>query len=202
MGLFLSRGAGRSRPSVASPQGFHELPASQLKQESRKAKQAATAVRTLPASGSSAMSGDAVCCIPAARQRSFFARQTGSRTSSRSNTRRAADHGSSPRRHSNALSTAPLSESAGGCFRVTHPFHPWLGREFELVVHRRTWGEDRVFFYDERGRLSALPAAWTDFVSPDPFVKIAASRSLFRAEDLVELVEQVRSLHKKDGRYV
>ena len=103
---------------------------------------------------------------------------------------------------SRALSTAPSSGSAGGRFRVIHPFHPWLGREFELVVHRRTWGEDRLFFYDERGRLIALPASWTDFVSPDPFIKIAAGRSLFRAEDLCELVEQIRSLHKKDGGHV
>lgn len=85
---------------------------------------------------------------------------------------------------------------------MIHPFHPWLGREFELVVHRRTWGEDRLFFYDERGRLIALPASWTDFVRPDPFIKIAAGRSLFRAEDLCELVEQIRSLHKKDGEHV
>ena len=103
---------------------------------------------------------------------------------------------------SHALSTAPPSERAGRFFRVTHPFHPWLGREFELVVHRRTWGEDRVFFYDEGERLIALPASWTDFVSPDPFVKIAAGRSLFRAADLCELAEQIRSLHKKDGEHV
>lgn len=104
--------------------------------------------------------------------------------------------------HSHALSTAPPSGSAVRRFRVTHPFHPWLGREFELVVHRRTWGEDRVFFYDESARLVALPAAWTDFVSPDPFVMVASGRSLFRAEDLYELVEQIRFLDKKDGRHV
>jgi hypothetical protein len=77
-----------------------------------------------------------------------------------------------------------------------------MGREFELIVHRRTWGEDRIFFYDERARLIALPASWTDFDSPDAFVMIAAGRSLFRAEDLCELVEQIRSLDKKDGRHV
>ena len=103
---------------------------------------------------------------------------------------------------SHALSTAPPAEGAGRCFRVTHPFHPWLGREFELIVHRRTWGEDRVFFYDEEERLVALPASWTDFMSPDPFVKIAAGRSLFRAADLCELAEQIRTLHKKDGGHV
>ena len=34
---------------------------------------------------------------------------------------------------------------------VTHPFHPWCGREFVFVVARRTWGEDRVFFFDGDG---------------------------------------------------
>ena len=35
--------------------------------------------------------------------------------------------------------------------RVTHPFHPWVGREFVFVAVRQTWGEDRVFFLDEDG---------------------------------------------------
>ncbi|MGZ6690002.1 MAG: DUF5372 family protein, partial [Solirubrobacteraceae bacterium] len=28
--------------------------------------------------------------------------------------------------------------------RVTHPFHPLYGRDFEFVAHRHNWGEDRV----------------------------------------------------------
>jgi hypothetical protein len=31
---------------------------------------------------------------------------------------------------------------------VTHPFHPWHGREFVLLSVRQTWSEDRVFFLD------------------------------------------------------
>ena len=85
---------------------------------------------------------------------------------------------------------------------MTHPFHPWLGCEFELVAHYRTWGEDRVFFYDESARLVALPATWTDWVSPDPFVVIAAGRSLFRADDLCELAQQVRAWKQKERRNV
>jgi hypothetical protein len=27
--------------------------------------------------------------------------------------------------------------------RVTHRFHPLFGREFEFVVHRHNWAEDR-----------------------------------------------------------
>ena len=36
---------------------------------------------------------------------------------------------------------------------MTHPFHPWHGREFELVAYRVNWGQPRVDFYDDRGVL-------------------------------------------------
>jgi hypothetical protein len=35
--------------------------------------------------------------------------------------------------------------------RVTHPFHPLSGRDFEFVAHRQNWGEDRVHLHDENG---------------------------------------------------
>jgi hypothetical protein len=74
---------------------------------------------------------------------------------------------------------------------VTHPFHPWCGREFLLVDLRQTWGEDRVFFVDEDGQLFSLPLGWTDAAPVVPFVEMAAGRSPFRAEDLVALAELV-----------
>ena len=42
--------------------------------------------------------------------------------------------------------------------RVTHPFHPLTGGEFEFVKRRRNWQRDRVYFYDGGGELVALPA--------------------------------------------
>jgi hypothetical protein len=36
--------------------------------------------------------------------------------------------------------------------RVTHPFHPLYGRDFEFVARRQNWGEDRVHLHDEKGR--------------------------------------------------
>ena len=62
---------------------------------------------------------------------------------------------------------------------MTHPFHPLLGKSFELLMYRNTWGEDRVFFYDG-GRLRALPASWTEAAPVVPFVAIAAGRAHFR----------------------
>jgi hypothetical protein len=70
---------------------------------------------------------------------------------------------------------------------VTHPFHPLSGREFNLVVRKKNWGEDRVFFFTENGQLTSLPAGWTNVDPPDPFVAIADGRSMLRIEDLVAL---------------
>ena len=64
---------------------------------------------------------------------------------------------------------------------MTHPFHPWFGREFVFLAVRQTWSEDRVFFLDGEGRQFSLPVGWTDAVEPD------AGRSPFRFADLVEL---------------
>ena len=41
---------------------------------------------------------------------------------------------------------------------MTHPFHPLCGQDFEFVVYRQNWGEDRVHLHDENGRLFSLPA--------------------------------------------
>ncbi len=51
--------------------------------------------------------------------------------------------------------------------RVTHPFHPLFGRRFEFVARRRNWGEDRVYYHDERGELVSLPTGWTDVADAD-----------------------------------
>jgi len=72
---------------------------------------------------------------------------------------------------------------------VTHPFHPLLGREFQLVTLRKKWGEDRVYFYDDNERLSTIPTQWTTFAMVDPFVEISCGRSAFRFGDLVELAD-------------
>ena len=78
--------------------------------------------------------------------------------------------------------------------RVTHPFHPLAGQEFEFVKRRKNWQLDRVYYFDAAGELAALPAEWTDVVAPDPFVVIAAGRAPFRTEDLLALTELLSRL--------
>jgi hypothetical protein len=71
--------------------------------------------------------------------------------------------------------------------RVTHPFHPWSGREFVFVAVRQTWAEDRVFFLDGEGSQHSLPVGWTDAAGPDVFVTVAAGRCPFKVADLLAL---------------
>lgn len=78
--------------------------------------------------------------------------------------------------------------------RITHPFHPRFGQEIDFVVHRHNWGEDRVYYREEGGHLASLPARWTSVVGEDPFVAVAAGRSHFRVEDLLNLAALVGGL--------
>jgi len=78
--------------------------------------------------------------------------------------------------------------------RVTHPFHPWCGREFAFIAARQNWGEDRVFFFDEKGVQRSLPRGWTDAGDVDLFVAMAAGRSALRVADLVELTELIAEI--------
>lgn len=77
---------------------------------------------------------------------------------------------------------------------MTHRFHPLWGRELEFVKRRKNWSLDRVYVLDEHGELLSLPAEWTDLVAEDPFVVLAAGRTPFRTDDLLELAALVDRL--------
>ncbi len=83
--------------------------------------------------------------------------------------------------------------------RVMHPFHPWVGQEFEFVKRRHNWRADRVYVRDGAGELVSLPAEWTDAVPEDPFVVVAGGRAAFHLEGLVALAELVASLVAAGG---
>lgn len=72
---------------------------------------------------------------------------------------------------------------------MTHPFHPWRGRRFELADCQRRWGQWRVYYIGEDGQIGYLPASWTDVGPADPFVEQAQGRAIARLEDLLELTK-------------
>ncbi|UQA91340.1 DUF5372 family protein [Streptomyces halobius] len=93
-------------------------------------------------------------------------------------------------------STAPDQHGQPGVVRVTHPFHPWHGREFAFVDRCLAWDVDRVSFLDENGEVASLPAAWTDIDPVDPFVVVADGPCPFRVQDLLaaaDLLDALRS---------
>jgi len=64
-----------------------------------------------------------------------------------------------------------------------------IARDHEVVaVLPPNWGEDRVFFYAKGVHLTSVPAIWTSLSAIDPFVAVAAGRSPFRIDDLLELL--------------
>ena len=88
-------------------------------------------------------------------------------------------------------STAPETGQALRRFRITHPFHPLRGREFELIQIKLCWGIDRVYYTGEDGALRHVPVGWTSVAATDPFVSVARGRSAFRVEDLLALAEAI-----------
>ena len=82
---------------------------------------------------------------------------------------------------------------------MTHPFHPRFGEELEYFEYRRGWGGQRVYFYDESGGLTSMPAGWTSVVAPDPLRVLGEGRALFRVDDLTHLVELLERLRESGG---
>lgn len=92
-------------------------------------------------------------------------------------------------------SSTASSGSDGRRFRITHPFHPLRGSEFEVVSYSHSWGEHRVFFrMPEDERVSSVPAGWTDIEGTDAFVAMSGGRSHFRVTDLVDLLAVIDGL--------
>jgi hypothetical protein len=92
--------------------------------------------------------------------------------------------------------TAGHAGKSADRFRITHPFHPLAGNEYEMVSRQHNWGENRVFYYGPDGRLKSFPTNVTDLFPIDAFNRISGGRSVFRADDLLAL----RELLDRHGR--
>jgi lipopolysaccharide biosynthesis protein len=63
----------------------------------------------------------------------------------------------------------------------------------ELAAQGREWGEERVYYRDENGRMRFVPARWTNIAASDAFVLTAAGRAWFRLEDLIRLDNAIKN---------
>ena len=84
-------------------------------------------------------------------------------------------------------------------FEITHPFHPWHGRRFELANEQHRWGRHWLDAHADDGRLFSVPVEWTDRTTVDAYVAISAGRSLFRVDELLRLVTLIDGLTAVEG---
>jgi Family of unknown function (DUF5372) len=90
---------------------------------------------------------------------------------------------------------APVVSQLRERFRITHPFHPRRGEEFELIRYHRSWGQDEsVEGRGAAGERINFPLSWTDAGAEDPFFAVANGRSYFRVDDLLRLATLLEQL--------
>ncbi len=77
---------------------------------------------------------------------------------------------------------------------MTHPFHPYSGREGAFVAARYNRFGKRLLLRFDDGVTCPVPAHWTDLVAPDPEVVMGRGRSALRVIDLIELAKLTAAL--------
>ena len=62
-----------------------------------------------------------------------------------------------------------------------------------MLAQRFAWGEERVFFANpQTQQLRSLPLAWTRLAPPDPFLIVAAGKTVLRFSDVQQLTQFLR----------
>ena len=57
----------------------------------------------------------------------------------------------------------------------------------QAATRKKTWGEDRVMYYDGQGRLRSMLTSWTSLHELDSVMAASSGRSWFRVDDLLRL---------------
>ena len=94
-------------------------------------------------------------------------------------------------------STTPHTRNKKKKFIITHPLHPFHGQELESINYRCGSRLSSISFYDSNGGLHFVPVEWTNIFPEDPFLKISGGRSLFRCEDLVNLLQLMDTMESE-----
>lgn len=82
--------------------------------------------------------------------------------------------------------------------RITHPFHPFRGRQLACVGERYNRYGMRLLLQIDDDSVCSVPPQWTDVVAPDPEVVMGEQRALFRVVDLLELARLLDGLKRRD----
>ena len=82
--------------------------------------------------------------------------------------------------------------------RITHPFHPFSGRQLSCVGERYNRYGMRLLLQIDNHSVCSVPPQWTDVVAPDPEIVLGEQRALFRVVDLLDLTRLVDRLRRRE----
>ena len=87
----------------------------------------------------------------------------------------------------NVARNAGLVATSAQLVRITHPFHPFSGRQLVCVGERYNRSGKRLLLRIDDKSFCSVPPKWTDMSEPDPEVTMGQERALFTVADLMEL---------------
>jgi Family of unknown function (DUF5372) len=94
----------------------------------------------------------------------------------------------------NSRQNAEVPAASAHLVRITHPFHPFGGRQLVCVGERCNRAGRRLLLRVDDRTICSVPPQWTDIAAPDPEVLLGQGRALFRVADMVELARLVTRL--------
>jgi hypothetical protein len=87
----------------------------------------------------------------------------------------------------NIARNAGLVDTSVQLVLITHPFHPFSGRQLVCVGERYNRSGKRLLLRIDDKSFCSVPPKWTDMSEPDPEVTMGQERALFTVADLIEL---------------
>lgn len=63
-----------------------------------------------------------------------------------------------------------------------------------LVTRQLHWGQDRVTYYGQDGKLRSIPAAWTNLGDWDEQLRRTSTSTYFRLPDLLKLAALLQAM--------
>ncbi|MFJ1260861.1 DUF5372 family protein, partial [Cupriavidus sp. CuC1] len=97
----------------------------------------------------------------------------------------------------NSPRNADLPAASTQLVLITHPFHPFSGRQLVCVGERYNRSGKRLLLRVDDRTVCSVPPEWTDIAAPDPEVVMGQGRALFRVADLMTLADLVTRLRSR-----
>ena len=95
------------------------------------------------------------------------------------------------------MRTAPDRSSHLGWAEITHPFHPFRGRRFQVLKKRRVAGVDTLILREPEFGSISIAREWTDWADPSAYDGLVCRPGHFDAECLIQLVTLLELLNRR-----